>query len=574
VSAEAAAKRRRFPVPLFEGILPLDKAGVPTEMIAGVTLAALAIPEVMGYTEIAGMPVMTGLYTMLVPVAVFAVLGSSRHLVVGADSATAAIMFAGLTPLAAAGSPQYVALAGMLALMAGAFLLLARILRLGFLADFLSRTVLIGFLTGVGIQVACGQLAGMFGFPKAGRGPALQVYNWAKDLGQTSLTTLAVSVAVLLVIIVGDRLAKRVPWALLAVTGAIVASALLDLSAHGVAILGTIPGGLPHVTWPGIPAGDYAELVGTAVSVFVVILAQSAATSRAYAAKFNDEFDENTDLVGLGMASVGAGLTGTFVVNGSPTKTAMVDTAGGRSQLAPLTTAAIVLIVLLFLTKPLSNLPEAVLASVVFLIGVKLVDIGGLRRIQRSRPAEFVVAAITAAVVVFVGVEQGIVVAIVLSVVIHLRHSYRPSDKLLVQGPTQRWLHKPLASGAQAAPGLAMYRFGASLYYANASRFAEETRQIRKNADPPLEWLCLVFEAVIDVDYTGSAMVRAGVERLYRHGIRVVLCEVPEEVKVELDKDGLTELIGVDNFYDDIDDALQAYLKRDTDLHETTRKDV
>ncbi len=574
MSAEAAAKRRRFPVPLFEGILPLDKAGVPTEMIAGATLAALAIPEVMGYTEIAGMPVMTGLYTMLVPVAVFAVLGSSRHLVVGADSATAAIMFAGLTPLAAAGSPQYVALAGMLALMAGAFLLLARILRLGFLADFLSRTVLIGFLTGVGIQVACGQLAGMFGFPKAGRGPALQVYNWAKDLGQTSLTTLAVSVAVLLVIIVGDRLAKRVPWALLAVTGAIVASALLDLSAHGVAILGTIPGGLPHVTWPGIPAGDYAELVGTAVSVFVVILAQSAATSRAYAAKFNDEFDENTDLVGLGMASVGAGLTGTFVVNGSPTKTAMVDTAGGRSQLAPLTTAAIVLIVLLFLTKPLSNLPEAVLASVVFLIGVKLVDIGGLRRIQRSRPAEFVVAAITAAVVVFVGVEQGIVVAIVLSVVIHLRHSYRPSDKLLVQGPTQRWLHKPLASGAQAAPGLAMYRFGASLYYANASRFAEETRQIRKNADPPLEWLCLVFEAVIDVDYTGSAMVRAGVERLYRHGIRVVLCEVPEEVKVELDKDGLTELIGVDNFYDDIDDALQAYLKRDTDLHETTRKDV
>jgi len=574
VSAEAAAKRRRFPVPLFEGILPLDKAGVPTEVIAGATLAALAIPEVMGYTEIAGMPVMTGLYTMLVPVVVFAILGSSRHLVVGADSATAAIMFAGLTPLAAAGSPQYVALAGMLALMAGLFLLLARILRLGFLADFLSRTVLIGFLTGVGIQVACGQLAGMFGFPKAGRGPALQVYNWVKDLGQTSLTTLAVSVAVLLVIIVGDRLTKRVPWALLAVTGAIAASALLDLSAHGVAILGTIPGGLPHVTWPGIPAGDYAELVGTAVSVFVVILAQSAATSRAYAAKFNDEFDENTDLVGLGMASVGAGLTGTFVVNGSPTKTAMVDTAGGRSQLAQLTTAAIVLIVLLFLTKPLSNLPEAVLASVVFLIGVKLVDIGGLRRIQRSRPAEFVVAAITAAVVVFVGVEQGIIVAIVLSIVIHLRHSYRPSDRLLVQGPTERWLRKPLASGAQAAPGLAMYRFGASLYYANASRFAEETRQIRKNADPPLEWLCLVFEAVIDVDYTGSAMVRAGVERLYRHGIRVVLCEVPEEVKAELDKDGLTELIGADNFYDDIDDVLQAYLKRDTDGHETTRQDV
>ena len=357
MAAEAAATRRRFPVPLFEGILPIDKAGVPKEVIAGITLAALAIPEVMGYTKIAGMPVITGLYTILVPLAVFAILGSSRHLVVGADSATAAIMLAGLTPLTAAGSPQYVALAGVLAIMAGAFLLLARILRLGFLADFLSRTVLIGFLTGVGIQVACGQLAGMLGYAKVGRGPAAQVYNWATDLGQTSLTTLAVSAAVLLVILVGDKLLKRIPWAMLAVIGAIVASAALDLSAHGVSTLGTIPSGLPHLTWPGIPAGDYAKMAGTAVSIFVVVLAQSAATSRAYAARFNEDFDENTDLVGLGLANVSAGLTGTFVVNGSPTKTAMVDTAGGRSQLAQLVTAALVLIVLLFLAKPLGTCP-------------------------------------------------------------------------------------------------------------------------------------------------------------------------------------------------------------------------
>jgi high affinity sulfate transporter 1 len=574
VTGEAAAKRRRFPVKLFEGLLPVDRAGVPKEVIAGVTLAALAIPEVMGYTKIAGMPVITGLYTILVPLALFAVLGSSRHLVVGADSATAAIMFAELTPLAAAGSPQYVALAGMLALMAGAFLLLARILRLGFLADFLSRTVLIGFLTGVGIQVACGQLASMFGYAKVGRGPALQVYNWARDLGQTSLTTLAISAAVLLVIIVGGRLAPKIPWALVAVLGAIAASAALDLSAHGVKTLGAIPGGLPHLTWPAIPAGDYAAIAGTAVSVFVVILAQSAATSRAYAAKFNEDFDENTDLVGLGLANLGAGFTGTFVVNGSPTKTAMVESAGGRSQLAQLTTAAIVLVVLLFLTKPLSFMPEAVLAAVVFLIGVKLVDLRGMRKVFRSRRLEFVVAAVTTAAVVFVGVEQGIIVAIVLSVVIHLRHSYRPSDQLLVQSPSGRWLGKPLASGAQAAPGLAMYRFGASLYYANASRLAEETRAVRKNAQPPLEWLCLVAEAVIDVDYTASAMLRAGIERLQRHGITTVLCEVPDAVKAELDKDGLTELIGADNFYGDTDDVLEAYLNRGKDPGPANGKDV
>jgi len=571
MAAEAAARRRRLPVPLFEGILPIDKAGVPKEVIAGVTLAALAIPEVMGYTRIAGMPVITGLYTILVPIAVFAILGSSRHLVVGADSATAAIMLAGLTPLAAAGSPQYVALAGMLALIAGALLLLARILRLGFLADFLSRTVLIGFLTGVGIQVACGQLAGMFGYAKVGRVPATHVYNWAKDLGQTSLTTLAVSVTVLLVIVLGDRLLKRVPWALLVVVGAIVASAALDLSAHGVSTLGTIPSGLPHLAWPGIPAGDYAKMAGTAVSIFVVILAQSAATSRAYAAKFNEDFDENTDLVGLGLANVSAGFTGTFVVNGSPTKTAMVDTAGGRSQLAQLVTAALVLIVLLFLAKPLGYMPDAVLAAVVFLIGVKLVDVKGMRKVRHRRPVEFGVAAITAAVVVFVGVEQGMIIAIVLSIVIHLRHSYRPSDKLLVQGPTERWLGKPLASGAQAAPGLAMYRFGASLYYANTSRFANETREIRKNAQPALEWFCVVAEAMIDVDYTGSTVLRGGIERLHKHGITVVVCEVPDEVKAELDKDGLTELIGEDNFYGDVDDVLEAYVKRSQDPGRTTR---
>jgi len=567
--ATEAARRRHFPVPLLECLLPVPKTGLPKEVLAGITLAALAIPEVMGYTKIAGMPVITGLYTILVPLAVFAVLGSSRHLVVGADSATAAIMFAGLTPLAAAGSPQYVALAGMLAMMAGGLLLLARVLRLGFLADFLSRTVLIGFLTGVGIQVACGQLAGMFGFPKAGRGPALQIYNWARDLRQTSPTTLAVSAAVLLVIIVGDKLFKRVPWALVAVLGAIVASAVLDLSAHGVATLGTIPGGLPRLAWPGIPAGDYAKIAGTAVSVFVVILAQSAATSRAYAARYNEDFDENTDLDGLALANLSAGLTGAFVVNGSPTKTAMVDTAGGRSQLAQLVTAAIVLIVLLFLTGALSYMPEAVLAAVVFLIGVKLVDVRGMRRILRSRPVEFAVAAITAAAVVFVGVEQGIIVAIVLSVVIHLRHSYLPSDKLLVQS-SGRWLSKPLASGAQAAPGLALYRFGASLYYANAGRLVEETRAIRKNAQPPLEWLCIVAEALIDVDYTGSAMLRGGIERLHRHGVTAVICEVSEEVKAELDKDGITELIGASNFYGDIDDVLAAYRERGTSPSRTS----
>ncbi|HEX7442442.1 MAG TPA: SulP family inorganic anion transporter, partial [Acidimicrobiales bacterium] len=357
----APAAKRRFP--LLQGLLPFDRARLPVEILAGVTLAALAIPEVMGYTSIAGMPVITGLYTILLPMLAFAIFGSSRHLVVGADSATAAVMAAGLAGLAASGTSQYVALAGLLALMAAAFLLLARLVGLGFLADFLSRTVLVGFLTGVGIQVACGQVGGMLGIP-TGKGVTVASHTFdntigklistLQGIGDISWTTVAVSAGVLITILGMKFITGKVPGALIAVIGSIAISWHWDLAAHGVAILGPVPGGLPKIGLPAVSWSDVMPLMGTAVSIFVLILAQSAATSRAYAAKYNDAFDENVDLVGLGAASVMAGLSGTFVVNGSPTKTQMVDGAGGRSQLAQLTTGAIVLIVLLFLTAPIA----------------------------------------------------------------------------------------------------------------------------------------------------------------------------------------------------------------------------
>jgi len=565
VSASPAApngREQRLPVSLLQGLRPVGKGRVPAEVLAGVTLAALAIPEVMGYTKIAGMPVVTGLYTILVPLAIFAVLGSSRHLVVGADSATAAIMFAALTPLAVAGSPQYVALAGMLAVLAGVILLLARILRLGFLANFLSRTVLIGFLSGVGIRVASGELGGMFGYPSAGRGPAAEVWNWAGDLGHTSFSTLAIAAAVLLTMVLGPRLARRVPWALLAVIGATVASAALALSAHGVRTIGAVPAGLPQLGWPSIPAGDFAKLAPAALSIFVVIVAQSAATSRAYAAKFDDEFDENTDLVGLAVANFGAGLTGAFVVNGSPTKTAMVDDAGGRSQLAQLVTAAVVLVVLLVLTRPLSYMPEAVLAAVVFLIGVKLVDVKGMREVLRRRPVEFAVALATAITVVFVGVEQGIVLAILLAVVAHTRHSYMPYDRLLVRGEGKVWTSLPLESGAQARPGLLIYRFGSSLYYANASRFADEVRRLLKVPGEPVRWFCLAAETMDDLDYTGAAVLKRVLDGLRLAGITFVACDVPEPVLRELERDGLLADIGSEHVFGDTDDVIKAYKSR------------
>ena len=564
MSTEPEAKRH---LGLFQGLLPLDQAALSTELIAGVTLAALAIPEVMGYTSIAGMPVITGLYTILLPVLAFAVFGSSRHLVVGADSATAAVMAAGLAGLAASGSSEYVALAGALALLTALFLIVARLVKLGFIADFLSRTVLVGFLTGVGIQVACGQIGGMFGLP-SGTGVTIHGHLFQGTIGklistlqnfdQVSWATFAVSAAVLGTLLGLKAVTKKIPGALIAVVGAIFVSWNWDLAAHGVATLGTLPSGLPSIGLPDVGLAQLPALLGTAVSIFVLVLAQSAATSRAYAAKYNDHFDENVDLVGLSAASVMAGISGTFVINGSPTKTQMVDGAGGRSQVSQVTTALLVVIVLLFLTVPISYMPKAVLSAIVFLIGIELVDIARMRKILRVRRDEFVVAGLVAATVVVVGVEQGIVLAIVASIIDHVRRSYRPPTGVLQEGPGGSWTDTPAVPSARTRPGLAVYLFAGSLYYANSSMFLEQTSALA-NDDAPLRWLCLDAAAIPDIDFSGGETLRQLAGILEGHDVQLVIAQPDDQVRAELQAYGLTDKIGSDHIFATLTEAVAAF---------------
>jgi high affinity sulfate transporter 1 len=558
-SPQPAGRRPRLT--LFEGLLPIEASRVPSEIIAGLTLAALAIPEVLGYTKIAGTPPITGLYTMLIPMVLFAVFGSSRHLVVSADSATAAILAAGLVGLASTGSDEYVALAGLLALMAAGFLFLARIAKLGFLADFLSSTVLVGFLTGVGIQVALGQIGGMLGLEGTGHGTLGKIAADLEDIGETNTYAVTIAVAVLAVIIGAKKISPRIPGALIAVAGATAASWALDLQSRGVQVLGAIPSGLPSI---GIPRIDWSwelinRLVPIAFAMFVVILAQSAATSRAFATRYNERFSENTDLVGLGMANLGAGLSGTFVVAGSPTKTQMVDGAGGRSQLTHLTTVLVVVLVLFFLTGPLSYMPEAVLAAVVFMIGVELIKLTAMREIYATARSEFWVALITAAVVVVVGVEQGIILAMVLSLIDHVRRGYRPRNSLVAKSETGGWRHLPLDSLFQYEPGLIAYRFSHSLYYANAGLFAEQIVELANKADPDLKWLCLDAVAIDDVDYSGAAALRSAHQTLKEKGVRLVFAMVSEHTMKELDRHGVSELVGRDAFFDHGDAVIAAF---------------
>jgi high affinity sulfate transporter 1 len=547
-------------LPLLQAVLPLGPGGLSPEIVAGLTLAALGIPEVMGYSRIAGMPVVTGLYTLLLPIAVFALVGSSRHLVVGADSATAAIMAAGLAGMAAVASPQYVELAGMLALITAGILVLARLLRLGFVADFLSRAVLIGFLTGVGIQVAMGQLAGMLGVSAGSGGTIRKFLNTLEAIPDASGATIATSACVLAVIMGLRLVSPKIPGALIAVVGSIAVSWIFDLASHGVSDLGKVPSGLPDVTIPHVPWGDVPSLVATAVSIFVVILAQSAATSRAYAARYEERLDENADMVGLGLANLGAGLSGTFVVNGSPTKTEIADSAGGRTQATTLVAGAVVLIVLLFLTTPLQYLPNATLSSVVFLIGIELVDLVGLERIRATgHLIEFVIASVTAVAVVGWGVEQGIVLAIILSVIAHLRHSYSPHNAVLSGPGIRGWRAYPVEPVPQVEPGLVVYRWGASLYFANAARFEEQVLELAETGDPPPSWICIDAVSIGEVDYTGGETLLETNRQLEEHGIRLVLAGVDGPAQKQLDLAGVTKALGEDAFFAATSDVVEAY---------------
>ena len=546
-------------VPVLQGVLPIERSRVPGDALAGLTLAAIGVPEVLGYAKIAGMPLVTGLYTMLLPMAAFAVLGSSRHLVVAADSATAAILAAALAGMAAVGSPEYVRLAGLAALLTAGMLLAARLARLAFLASFLSRTVLVGFLTGVGIQVAAGQLPDMLGIHAAGQSTVPKLVNTVRALPHVHWADVAISVGVIAIVLAARMITRRMPGPLIAVIAAIAVSRAAGLARHGVAVVGSVPRGLPSLGLPALGLHAAGALTGAAVSLFVVILAQSAATSRAYAAKYDEEFSEATDLEGLAAANAAAAFTGTFVVNGSPTKAQIVDSAGGRSQLSPLTAAAVVLVVLVTLTGPLAYLPVCALAAVVFMIAVELIDVAGMRGIRAVRKREFVVALLTTAAVVGLGVEYGIILAIVASIVDHLRHSYSPLNSILLKSAEGHWRAVPAGPGVRTAEGLVVYRFGTSLYYANAARLAEDLIALAGHGTP-LRWLVLDWAAIGDVDYTASTVLAKVVEVLHQRQIRLMFSSVLGPVRHQLDRYG----ISADGYYETPGEALEAFQSRAT----------
>jgi sulfate permease, SulP family len=543
---------------ILGGLLPIKPRSALKDAFAGLTLASMNVPQVLGYTRIAGTPVVTGLYTVLLPLVAFAIFGSSRHLVVAADSATAAIFSSALSRMAPLASDKYMALVGMLTLLTAGLLLLARIFKLGFLADFLSRTTLVGFLTGVGVQVGVAMLGDMLGVKVLSHRTLGQLWELLGGAALLDPRQMGLSLFVVASVLLGRRFAPRFPVSLVVVVGTIAASAWLHLADHGFAVIGPIPGGLPSLKWPDVSWRETLDLLPVAGSCFVMIIAQSAATSRVYATMHGERVDENSDILGLAAANAGAAISGAFVVNGSPTQTAMADQVGARSQFAQLTFAAIVLAVLLFLTGPLQYLPHCVLASIVFTIAVGMVNVHGLLAIRRESRGEFLLALFTAAAVPAIGVEQGILLAIALSLVRHVQHSYRPHTMVLAPNAAGRWAPEPALPGTQTEPGLIVYRFGADLFYANADRFADEVRALVDTAPAPVRWFVVDCSAVSDLDYSAARTVRDLFEELSGKTVAIVLGRVNPYLHADLERHGISAGVGEARIFETLHEAIAA----------------
>jgi SulP family sulfate permease len=383
-----------------------------------------------------------------------------------------------------------------------------------------------------------------------------QLAEVLRGLPNAHLPTLALSAVVVAGVLALHRFAPRVPGPLIAAAGAVAASAAWNFAGHGIGVIGPVAGGLPHLGLPDVHWNDVGPLIPVAGSCFVMILAQSAATARVYAARHHQRLDGNADLVGLCAANTAAAFSGTFVVNGSPTQTAMVENSGGQSQIVHLATAATAALVLLFLTGPLQYLPLCVLSAIVFIIAIRLVNVRGLRGIRRESPGEYALALTTAAIVVLVGVEQGIVLAMILSLLRIVRHSYHPHTAVLVETESGIWRLTPAVPGALSAPGLVIYRFGAALFYANAGRFSDDIRGLVGPAPSPVRWLVVDAGAITHVDYTAARVVRELREDLAQGGVILLFAHVQSDLRPDLDRHGLTEIVGPARIFDSLHEAL------------------
>lgn len=520
-----------------------------SDIWAGLSVAAMSIPSVMGYARIANVPPLTALYTILFPPVAFALLGSSRHLMVGADSATAAIFSNGLSLSDPAAGQHYITLVSAIALLNAALLLIARVCKLGFLADFLSRTVLVGFMAGVGVQIGVAMLGDMLSIPVKAHATLAQAFTILTHISSLGAIATAISVGTCVATYLTRRVMPMFPIALVAVSGSILLSWATGLEARGVAVIGPFVGGLPSFSIPIISWHEMLLLMPVVGSCVFVIIAQSAAASRTFADMFGEPLDENADLLGLAAANAAAGMTGTFTVNGSLTQSAFAVQAGARTQTTQIVYAAVTLCVLLFLSGPLRYLPRCVLGAIVFCVAAGMIRVQTLRDIRKESPGEFRLAIVTAATVIGIGVEQGILIAIGLSLLHHVRHSYRPHTGIVVLASDGEPEVETVHPDGEIEPGLVVYRFGADLFYANCRLFSADIHTLTRDAKVPVRCIIVDCSAITDLDYSAARLVRGVIEDCGKGGITMMFARVSPFLHADMARHGIIETVGENNIF-------------------------
>jgi high affinity sulfate transporter 1 len=546
------------------------------DALAGLTLVAVALPGQIATARLAGMPAVAGLYAFVAGSLAYALLGTNRRLSVGADSTIAPVLATGVAAVAVAGSAGYSLAMAVTAVMVGAALIAVGAFRLGWIADFLSTPVITGILAGIAVEIAVRQIPAILGVPGGATTTIGEIRRVAGQVSHANGWSVGIAVVVLAVIAAAQRIDHRLPGPLAGLILSIAAVHALGLaSRHGVAVLGAVPGGLPHVRLPYVSWSQLRRLPGLVLTVTFVCIAQTAATVRSSgsAARASASTvrasgtaaptDFNRDLIGVGAGSVVAGLIGAFAVDASPPNTAIATASGTRSQLANIMAAVLVLGVAVVATAPLADLPEAMLAATLVFIATKLFRVGELRTILRFDRLEFALAAVTLLVVALVGIEQGVAVAIVLSLADRTHRTARPQDAVLGREPgTDHWIPCDIGRPTQQLPGILVYLVYAPLWYGNADYFRLRIRHLVEAASSPVRAVIIDADGISDIDFTGLQALRDLTAELRQRGVSIEIARASHLVHHNLKHGALLTQLGADHLFASVQDAVNAVARR------------
>jgi high affinity sulfate transporter 1 len=533
-----------------------------SDVVAGVVLTTLLVPQGMAYAELAGLPAITGLYTSILCLIGYAVFGPSRILVLGPDSSLGPMIAATILPIVGSdGSPERaIALASMMALIVGAIMILAGIAKLGFIADLLSKPTQIGYMNGLALTILIGQLPKLFGFSTDANGLINEAHAFVHGVasGETVGAAVAIGMVSLALILALGRWLPRVPGVLVAVLVAITATSVFDLAGHGVSLVGTLPKGFPPLTVPN-PVSDLPLLVAGALGIVLVALADTISTASAFAARTGQDVDGNGEMIGIGAANVAAGLFQGFPVSTSGSRTAVAEQAGAKTQVTGVVGAALIVLMLVLVPGLLKNLPNPTLAAVVIAASLSLADIPGTVRLWKQRPVECLLSIAAFLGVALLGVLEGIAVAVALSILNVFRRAWRPYQTTLGRVPGLAGQHdQQLHPETKVLPGLVIFRFDAPLFFANARTFRDRIRGLA-GAEPRPEWIVIAAEPITDVDTTAADMLADLDEELNAKGTSLVFAELKDPVRAKLERYELIGPLDPKHFFPTIDAAVEAF---------------